>query len=426
GAWPSGIYWVTVEGEGTVDMWMQTTGDVGSAARPAAFAAGVREGTINLPATSPSLIAVGCTINRPRWRSIAGGQVALQVPVLDASGGRIDRSAVPREVTDGEICWFSSAGPTVTGVPKPEISAPGAAVIAAMSRQAAPGGKSIFTTPNCPTTSKTKPADPRCFQVDADHAVAVGTSMSAPMVSGAVALLFQRDPTLTQDKITSLLQAGAHPFRGAAPYQDQGGPGELDIVGTLDALDQMHTPALYLPSASRSWLTLSADYASADASTAITAIIELRTEDGQHRADFFDARRLQPFATLDGQPIAALPTIVRRGPGVYSYELTPPRGSGGSSLTLGATFDGTLIVATKTVPVGADIWTANYPSYGRGGCSCDVIGARGPLGQEREAWSLALVAAIAVLTARSRAKRSSRGAPTRRRRDRLEMPDRPR
>ena len=26
----------------------------------------------------------------------------------------------------GDVCWFSSAGPTVTGIPKPEISAPGA------------------------------------------------------------------------------------------------------------------------------------------------------------------------------------------------------------------------------------------------------------------------------------------------------------
>jgi subtilisin family serine protease len=427
GAWPSGIYWVTFEGEGTVDMWMQTTGDVGGVSHPASFAAGVREGTINLPATSPSLIAVGCTINRPRWTSIAHGQVALQVPVLDTAGGRVDRSAAGREVTEGEMCWFSSAGPTVTGVPKPEISAPGAAVIAAMSRQAAPGGHGIFTTTSCPTASKTQAADPRCFQVDDDHAVAVGTSMSAPMVSGAVALLFQRDPTLTQDKITALLQAGAHPFRGLAPYQDQGGPGELDIVGTLDALDQMHTPALYLPSAAKSWITLSADYASADASTAITAIIELRTEDGQHRADFFDARRLQPFATIDGQPVATLPTIMRRGPGVYSYEFVPPQGSGGSSLTLGATFDGNLIVATKTIPVGADIWTANYPSYGRGGCSCDVVGTRGPVGRGRSLLALALgLAAIVTLRARSRATRSSRVAPTRRRRDRPEKPGRPR
>jgi subtilisin family serine protease len=426
GAWPAGIYWVTLEGAGTVDMWMQTTGDVGGSLRPASFAAGVREGTINLPADHPGLIAVGCTVNRPRWRSIAGGQVALQVPVLDAAGGRVDHEAEPREVTEGEVCWFSSAGPTVNGFAKPEISAPGAAVIAAMSRQAAPGSRSIFTDPNCPAVSKTVPPDPRCLQVDADHAVAVGTSMSAPMVSGAVALLFQRDPTLTQEKITSLLQAGAHAFRGAVPFEDQAGPGELDVVGALDALEQMRTPALYLPSAGKSWITLSADYAAADASTAITAIVELRTQDGQHRADFFDTQRLQPFVAIDGKRTLAAPAIVRRGPGLYSYEIAAPPGSGGSSLTLGATFDGSLIVAPKTVPIGADIWTANYPSSARGGCTCDVPGATRREGGQGVLVAAGLAAAMAALRARSRATRSTRGAPTRRRPDRLEMPGRPR
>ena len=63
--------------------------------------------------------------------------------------------------------------------------------------------------------------------------------MSAPMVAGTIALLFQKDPTLTQDKIVGLLQAGAHDFRGPHPFDDQSGPGELDVLGTLDALEQI-------------------------------------------------------------------------------------------------------------------------------------------------------------------------------------------
>ncbi|MEO6574728.1 MAG: S8 family serine peptidase, partial [Polyangiaceae bacterium] len=224
GKWPAGTYNVTLAGEGTVDLFMQASGDAASS-RPVGFAGGVREGTINLPATHPDIIAVGCTVNRTKWISIAKTPVALHVPLLDGVGGLQDPSKQTRELEDGEMCWFSSAGPTVTGVPKPEISAPGGIVVAAMSNQAKPGSPgSIFTTDNCPGPAGTKP-DIRCFQVDATHAVAVGTSMSAPMVAGAVALLFQRDPTLTQDKIVALLQAGAHPFRGSAPFEDQGGPG---------------------------------------------------------------------------------------------------------------------------------------------------------------------------------------------------------
>ena len=47
------------------------------------------------------------------------------------------------------------------------------------------------------------------MQDDDAHAVAVGTSMSSPLVAGVVALLLQKDPTLTQEKVLALLQAGA-------------------------------------------------------------------------------------------------------------------------------------------------------------------------------------------------------------------------
>ena len=50
-----------------------------------------------------------------------------------------------------------------------------------------------------------------------------------------------------------------------------------DALASLDALAQMKDPALYLPSAAQSWLTLSSDYVAADGSTPMTAIVELRT-----------------------------------------------------------------------------------------------------------------------------------------------------
>ncbi|HEX7667662.1 MAG TPA: S8 family serine peptidase, partial [Polyangiaceae bacterium] len=204
------------------------------------------------------------------------------------------------------------------------------------------------------------------------------TSMSAPMVAGAAALLFERDPTLTQDEVSVLLQAGAHPFRGAAPFQDQGGPGELDVAGALDALDQMKTPALALPSLGTSWITLSADYASADASAPVTAILELRTEDGDHRADLFDSSRLAPFVAIDGNVSTDAPVITRRAPGVYVYTYTPPAGLGGTKLSLGATFDGQPIVAPRTIPISPDIWTATYPTTAKGG-GCTIARENEPI-----------------------------------------------
>ena len=86
-------------------------------------------------------------------------------------------------------------------------------------------------------------------------------------------------------------------------------------MGALDALDQMKNPALQLPVAAQSWLTLSSDYVPADGSTPVTAIVELRTADAKHRADFFDKNRLAPVLLVDGEPFETQPEIVRRGPG---------------------------------------------------------------------------------------------------------------
>ncbi len=380
GAWPSGTYTITLEGHGTADLFLQGIGDAAPGGlKPASFAAGVREGTINLPGTHPSIIAVGCTVNRPKWLTIDKITEGQAVPVLDDRGGLVlgDPSGSPltRAVEEGEACWFSSAGPTLTGVPKPEISAPGGIVVAAMSKQAAPGSPgSIFTT-QCPSKNGETPS-PRCLQVDATHGVSQGTSMSSPMVAGAVALLLEREPSLTQDKIVALLQAGAHPLRGRATFDDQSGPGELDVLGALDALDQMRAPALLVPSADKSWLTLSADYVAADASTPITAIVELRTADGAHRADLFDAARLQPIVKLNGTPIAA-PALVRKAPGVWFLTLTPPAGLGGGYITFGASFDGEAIVTPKTVPIAADIWRSEYGTSAKGGCAMAPRGGSG-------------------------------------------------
>jgi subtilisin family serine protease len=414
GKWPSGTYNITLEGSGMAELYMQALGDAGAASRePAAFVNGVREGTINLPATHPSIIGVGCTVNRPRWESIGGATVALKVPILDREGGlpigravtaQLD-SPTHRDLVDGEVCWFSSAGPTATGVPKPEIAAPGALVVSALSRTAQPGSPgSVFTSATCPLT-KGGSADKRCLQIDATHGIALGTSMSSPVVAGVVALLLQADPTLTQDKVTALLQAGAHRFRSPALFEDQSGPGEVDALASLDALDQMKNPALHLPALSQSWVALSSDYVPADGSTPVTAIIELRTEDGAHRGDFFDSQRLQPVLLVDGAPVNPPPQLIRRGPGVWFFVWeNPPAGLGGSRATFGATFDGAPIVEPRTIPIAPDRWTAAYPSYAKGS-SCTA--SPGSSGASGGATGMLLSLAVAGAFVRSR-RRSPR------------------
>jgi hypothetical protein len=328
--------------------------------------------------------------------------------VLDGPGGlaapRSKDVSAFRDLTEGEVCWFSSAGPSATGAPKPEIAAPGALVISALSRTAKPGtAGSVFTNPSCPSTKSGK-TDSRCLQIDDTHGIAVGTSMSSPVVAGVVALLLQKDPTLTQDKILALLQAGAHRFRGFAPFEDQSGPGEVDAMGALDALDQMRNPALQLPAAAQSWLTLSSGYVPADGSTPVTAIVELRTADAKHRADFFDKQRLAPVLLVDGKPFDRAPEIVRRGPGVWFFVWKPPAGLGGSRATFGATFDGEPIVVPQTVPIASDGWNADYPSHATGS-ACGVARGRAGTGTGTGE-SVAAILMVAAAIGRRRVTRT--------------------
>ena len=330
GTWPEGTYSITFTGHGVADLYVEGTGDaIDGNGGGVGFVDGVREGTINIPGTHPALIAVGCTVNRPSWTSIAGGAVGVDSPLLDARGGYgVDAGTYPPLVS-GDVCWFSSAGPTVTGVPKPEISAPGGVVIAAMSQWAGPEvSTSIFSNPDCPPVTDGGVVDDRCMQIAATYAVAAGTSMSSPQAAGTAALLFQNDPTLTQDRILGLLQAGAHAFRTGPPrFEDQGGPGELDVLGSLDALEQDQSPSQTLPSKAASWIMPGADELMADGSTPLTCIVELRTTDGTHRADRFDPSRLAAIVELDGQMLSELPPMQRRAPGVWFFTLTPPPAS---------------------------------------------------------------------------------------------------
>jgi hypothetical protein len=429
GQWPAGTYSITLQGEGTASLWLQSSGALAPDGSPVGFAYGVREGTINLPATQPGLIGVGCTVNRTKWTPIYAasypggndGGLAIKMtdsPSLDDAGGlAVDGGAnggVP--FLEGEVCWFSSAGPNVLGVPKPEISAPGAWVVAAMSSQAPPTSpESIFQDSYCPPPAPGVPVDPRCLQVDAEHAVAEGTSMSAPMVTGAVALMLEKDRTLTEGQLVPILQGGAHYFRSIrnirtdfVEFEDQGGPGELDIIGSFAVMDQMSDPALTLPSANDSWITLSTDYLLADGSTPTIAIIELRTAD-KHAADLFAPSRLAPLVKIDGQSVEPPPVVVRRGPGVWFYSLLPRPGFGGQSITFGATFDGEPIVTPRTIPIATDPWTATYPSEATGGCSiAGGVRRRGsPDAPSWTAWASGF-ALLAAVRRRARARAPAR------------------
>ncbi len=351
GTTPSGVYQIVLEGDGEADLYVVGTGDARRASNVPGFIAGVRQRTIGLPASHPSILAVGCTVSRTSWTSIDGSKIAPKKTVGELLGKPIDV-----DLEERESCWFSSSGPTPSGVPKPEISAPGAAVIAAMSKDAKPGSSaSIFTNAGCPT--------PQCLQIDQTHAVSMGTSMSSPVVAGAIALLLQKKPTLTQPEITRLLQASAQRVTTGEAADEQTGAGELDVDAAFDVMNRTE-PAF--PNRERSWMIANAAYVAADGQTPLVAWLILRDEN-DHRADGFEASRVVASMILEGQ--VSHPNLVRMGPGLYRLETSIEAGHGGKNITLNVTFDGVDVVDSKVLPVAVDYWSATQSVSAHGGCA---------------------------------------------------------
>ncbi|MCK1810087.1 MULTISPECIES: S8 family serine peptidase [unclassified Micromonospora] len=109
--------------------------------------------------------------------------------------GAVDRQ---RRVTD-----FSSRGPAPDGVAKPDLVAPGAAVLSAM-----PGG---------------------------GYATLDGTSMATPQVAGVVALMWSANPALVGDleRTRAILRDTAQPV--PQPAEACGGPRDVSGAGLVDA-----------------------------------------------------------------------------------------------------------------------------------------------------------------------------------------------
>ncbi|XXX80582.1 S8 family serine peptidase [Sorangium sp. So ce134] len=379
GAWKAGEFAIRLQGRGDAQLWVTGLGDVSvSHDLGLQFTRGIKQGTINVPASHPGLLAVGCTINRVQWRP-QGRSTSVLLESVDGE-----------PIQEDSACYFSAAGPTPFGVAKPEISAPGGMVAAAMGRGVDPrdGPGGLFDTPGCPD-------DEPCFVVDDYHAIASGSSMSAPQVAGAIALLFQVNPNLTQADVTEALQAGARYPKGAVPLDAQLGPGALDLEGARLALEAVengdNTPAL-----DRSWYVLSSTYARPDPSWPVWGTIELRRADGAPAR--VPAEKLT--VALQGGAMHTPMREVRRG--LWRFAFAAPHGSGGATLAVDVLYDGVSLGA-RALPIGSDVWMANGElEVTSGACSCAAAGADRGGPSSRVAFGLAGALAAALAARRRR------------------------
>jgi len=163
-AWQAGIVVVVAAGNNGRDNSQHTRG----------FA------TIGAPGNDPAVITVGAT-----------------------------RTMQTDTRVDDAIASYSSKGPTlIDHVVKPDIVAPGNRTVSLLVKNStldvANPGLEIAPTGTCATTCVAK-----YFRLS-------GTSMATPVVSGAVALMLQNDPTLTPDTVKARLMKTA--WKGFGVY----------------------------------------------------------------------------------------------------------------------------------------------------------------------------------------------------------------
>lgn len=155
--------------------------------------------TVSMPGTAIGAITVGSFVTKWGWPTHDGRSFGYPGP---------DR-------TDN-ISTFSSIGPTRDGRQKPDIAAPGQGIAAALSSSVDTSTVRTQILPGIKTY------------------LLQGTSMSAPHVAGAAALLLGAFPTATAERIKSLLTttANADDFTGAVPNVTWGF-GKLDVLQAM-------------------------------------------------------------------------------------------------------------------------------------------------------------------------------------------------
>ncbi len=135
-------------------------------------------------------------------------------PVIITVGAINDNNTTNSE--DDVIASFSSRGPTVEGLIKPDVVAPGVNIVSLR----APG--SFIDKKNKET------------RVDGWHTSLSGTSMATPVCAGLIAQLLEINDTLTPEEVKSLLKSTAKKLAGFS--QNEQGMGTVNGKKAADTI----------------------------------------------------------------------------------------------------------------------------------------------------------------------------------------------
>ena len=129
-------------------------------------------------------------------------------------------SYVTRGAGVGSLSSFSSRGPTRDGRRAPTIAAPGQAILSAFGHSSGDPYQSMS-----------------------------GTSMAAPHVTGAIALMFQKNKDRTQDEIRQCLESTARNDAQTGPVPNTAwGAGKMDVNGAVNCVPSPRSVTFACPS----------------------------------------------------------------------------------------------------------------------------------------------------------------------------------
>jgi len=189
--------------------WFQSSlGASGSTVRPVS---GDNNYVVGTPGNASAAITAAAYTSRWYWKSLDGNTYSSNYAN-----------------SSDNIAVFSSAGPRVDNVQKPDIAAPGFWLVSVFPNSflsAASSSNKAYVTP------------------DGKHQVMAGTSMAAPCVAGSCALLLQYNPNLTAAQIKNAIisTATADAFTGSSLPTPFWGYGKLDVLKALSLLASVST-----------------------------------------------------------------------------------------------------------------------------------------------------------------------------------------
>jgi subtilisin family serine protease len=161
---------------------------------------------VSEPANAKRVISVGAYQSKYQWLSCNGGTFHFNGTTPAGTGF---------------IASFSGIGPSRDGTQKPDITAPGTAVMSSLSADVA----TTCTGGNAPLYGPDGPS----------HQVLAGTSMATPHVTGATALLMQKNGAMTPEQVKSYLNAHALiDIATGSPWNATYGNGKLYLTDLVN------------------------------------------------------------------------------------------------------------------------------------------------------------------------------------------------